>query len=153
MTRGKGLLGITLRYPYEVRNEKIFRRHHRTEYHKRYVESCNAHRWETGDFDPKKFEDQYDAVKELLKKKKHGEKSRFRKSAHRRRSSISWTRCAEVLKPRVALRVSQRPAPCNSEAEQKRKRAGQALVSDEQVKCGQSLFVNTTAIAFGGYWG
>jgi len=75
--RGKGLLGITLRYPYEVRNEK--------EYFDDIAEpkitkdmldlATHIVETKTGDFDPKKFEDQYeDAVKELLKKKQHGEK-------------------------------------------------------------------------------
>ncbi len=52
--RGKGLLGVTLRYPYEVRKE--------AEYFDDIAES--------GHFKPEKFEDHYeDALKELLRKK------------------------------------------------------------------------------------
>jgi DNA end-binding protein Ku len=75
--RGKGMVGITLRYPYEVRNE-----------HEYFDDIPNAKitkdmlqlakhiiETKTGEFDPKKFEDEYeDALKGLLKKKQHGEK-------------------------------------------------------------------------------
>jgi len=57
--RGKGLLGVTLRYPYEVRKE--------AEYFDDIAES--------GHFKPEKFEDHYeDALKELLRKKQSGQK-------------------------------------------------------------------------------
>jgi DNA end-binding protein Ku len=43
----------------------------------------------SGHFEPEKFEDQYeDALKELLKKKQAGERSKHPKSAHRQKSSI-----------------------------------------------------------------
>ena len=38
--RGKGLLGVTLRYPYEVRNEAHY--HHHTERHGGYLAACGA---------------------------------------------------------------------------------------------------------------
>ena len=71
------MLGITLRYPYEVRNEHEYFDDipdvkitpDMLELAKHIIET------KTGEFDPKKFEDQYeDAVKELLKKKQAGEK-------------------------------------------------------------------------------
>jgi DNA end-binding protein Ku len=74
--RGKGLLGVTLRYPYEVRDEKDYfddipdekvpkdmldLAHH-------IVESKSGH------FAPQKFEDEYEtALTELLKKKQAGQ--------------------------------------------------------------------------------
>src|SRR5436853_2987316 len=75
--RGKGLLGVTLRYPHEVRKED--------EYFDDILEpkitkdmldlATHIVETKTGEFDPKKFQDQYeDAVKELLKKKQAGEK-------------------------------------------------------------------------------
>jgi DNA end-binding protein Ku len=45
----------------------------------------------TGEFDPKKFEDQYeDAVKELLKKKQAARRSKHQSSASPQTSSILW---------------------------------------------------------------
>jgi DNA end-binding protein Ku len=63
--RGKGLLGVTLRYPYEVRNEADYFDAIADENSKGYTRSCLAHREnEGGHFQPSKFEDQYeDALK------------------------------------------------------------------------------------------
>jgi DNA end-binding protein Ku len=73
--RGKGLVGVTLRYPYEVRkegeyfgdipDEKIPK--DMLELASHIVETKSAH------FEPKKFDDQYeDALKELIRKKQSG---------------------------------------------------------------------------------
>jgi DNA end-binding protein Ku len=73
--RGKGLLGITLRYPYEVRNEADYFEDIPDEKIPKDMLELAAHIVETkaGHFDPSKFEDQYeDALKELLKKKQEG---------------------------------------------------------------------------------
>ena len=44
--RDKGLLGVTLRYPYEVRKEAgIFRRHRGREVAEGHARPCQAHRW------------------------------------------------------------------------------------------------------------
>lgn len=75
--RGKGLVGITLRYPYEVRSEddyfddvpdeKVTK--DMLELAKHIVDSKAGH------FKPDKFEDRYEeALKDLLKKKQHGER-------------------------------------------------------------------------------
>ena len=75
--RGKGLVGITLRYPYEVRkeddyfddvpDEKVTK--DMLQLAKHIVDS------KTGHFKPDKFEDRYEeALKDLLKKKQHGER-------------------------------------------------------------------------------
>jgi DNA end-binding protein Ku len=75
--RGKGLLGITLRYPYEVRNEKDYYDDIEAEKVPKDMLELASHIVDTkrGTFDPKKFEDRYeDALKELLKKKQKGEK-------------------------------------------------------------------------------
>jgi DNA end-binding protein Ku len=75
--RGKGLLGITLRYPYEVRkedeyfddipDEKVTK--DMLDLAKHIVETKKAH------FEPERFEDQYeDALKDLLKRKQSGQK-------------------------------------------------------------------------------
>jgi DNA end-binding protein Ku len=75
--RGKGLMGITLRYPYEVRNEEDYFDEIQDEKVPKDMLELATHIVETkkGHFDPKKFEDRYeDALKELLKKKQKGEK-------------------------------------------------------------------------------
>src|ERR1700704_1542351 len=75
--RGKGLLGVTLRYPYEVRDEKDYFDEIEDEKVPGDMLELASHIVDTkrGEFDPKKFEDRYeDALKELLKKKQKGEK-------------------------------------------------------------------------------
>jgi DNA end-binding protein Ku len=75
--RGKGITGITLRYPYEVRNEKDYFDHIPGERVTKDMRELAAHiiKTKTAHFAPEKFEDQYeDALKELLRKKDKGEK-------------------------------------------------------------------------------
>ena len=75
--RGKGMMGVTLRYPYEVRKEEEYFDDIPDEkvpkdmldLAKHIVETKKAH------FEPERFEDRYeDALKELLKKKQSGQK-------------------------------------------------------------------------------
>src|SRR5437588_1156198 len=73
--RGKGLLGITLRYPYEVRKEEEYFGDLPDEKIPKDMLELASHIVETkaGHFDPKKFEDQYEsALKELIRKKQSG---------------------------------------------------------------------------------
>jgi DNA end-binding protein Ku len=75
--RGKGLVGITLRYPYEVRNENEYFDDIANEKVPKDMLELAAHIIETksGHFDPRKFEDQYeDALKDLIRKKQKGER-------------------------------------------------------------------------------
>src|SRR5438552_2962740 len=75
--RGNGILGITLRYPYEVRNEKDYFDDIEDEDVPKDMLELASHIVNTkrGKFEPKKFEDRYeDALKELLRKKQKGEK-------------------------------------------------------------------------------
>jgi DNA end-binding protein Ku len=70
--RGQGLLGMTLRYPYEVRKEDEYFEDIPDEKIPKDMLELASHIVETksGHFEPEKFEDQYeDALKELLKKK------------------------------------------------------------------------------------
>jgi DNA end-binding protein Ku len=71
------LLGVTLRYPYEVRKKEEYFDDIPSEKIPKDMLELAAHIVETkaGHFDPDKFEDRYeDALKELLKKKQHGDK-------------------------------------------------------------------------------
>src|SRR5215468_4019783 len=75
--RGKGLIGMTLRYPYEVRNEDEYFEDIADEKIPKDMLELASHIVETkaGHFEPEKFEDQYeDALKELIQKKQAGEK-------------------------------------------------------------------------------
>ncbi len=75
--RGKGLLGVTLRYPYEVRKEDEYFDEIADEKIPKDMLELASHIVETksGHFKPEKFEDHYeDALKELLRNKQSGQK-------------------------------------------------------------------------------
>ena len=75
--RGKGLIGFTLRYPYEVRKEEDYFDEIPDEKVTKDMLDLARHIVESkaGHFHPDKFEDHYEnALKDLLKKKQHGEK-------------------------------------------------------------------------------
>ena len=75
--RGKGMIGITIRYPYEVRDEKNYFDDLPNEKIPKEMLDLAGHIVMTkqGHFKPDKFEDRYEeALKDLLKKKAHGEK-------------------------------------------------------------------------------
>jgi DNA end-binding protein Ku len=80
--RGKGLMGITLRYPYEVRKEEDYFDDIPDEKITKDMLDLARHIIEakSGRFKPEKFEDHYEeALKDLLKRKQHGEKIRATK--------------------------------------------------------------------------
>src|ERR1700686_2137778 len=73
--RGKGLLGITLRYPYEVRKDEEYFDDIPDEKIPKDMLDLASHIVETkvGHFDPSKFDDRYeDALKDLIKRKQSG---------------------------------------------------------------------------------
>jgi DNA end-binding protein Ku len=75
--RGKGILGVTLRYPYEVRDEKDYFDEISSERVTKDMLDLAKHiiKTKTSHFKPDKFEDHYeDALKDLLRKKDKGEK-------------------------------------------------------------------------------
>src|SRR5207253_1485789 len=72
----KGLLGITLRYPYEVRDEADYFDDIPNEKIPKDMLELASHIVATkaGHFHPDKFEDRYEAaLKQLIKRKQHGE--------------------------------------------------------------------------------
>jgi DNA end-binding protein Ku len=74
--RGKGLLGVTLRYPYEVRAEADYFDDIPDEKISKDMLELASHIVQTkaGHFDPRKFKDHYEtALKDLIKKKQSGE--------------------------------------------------------------------------------
>jgi DNA end-binding protein Ku len=75
--RGKGMVGMTLRYPYEVRNEAEYFDTIEDEKIPKDMIDLAIHIVETktGHFKPEAFKDDYeDALKDLLRKKQKGEK-------------------------------------------------------------------------------
>jgi DNA end-binding protein Ku len=75
--RGNGLMGITLRYPYEVRKQDEYFDVIEDEKVPKDMLELAMHIVDTkrGKFEPLKFEDEYEeALQELLKKKQKGEK-------------------------------------------------------------------------------
>ena len=76
-SRGKGLMGTLLRYPYEVRDEADYFDDIPAAHVTKDMLELARHivKTKTGHFEPKKFEDHYEeALKELLDKKRKGEK-------------------------------------------------------------------------------
>ena len=75
--RGKGMMGVTLRYPYEVRKEEDYFDEIPDEKVPKDMLELATHIVEkkAGHFNPEKFDDSYeDALKDLLKKKQSGQK-------------------------------------------------------------------------------
>jgi DNA end-binding protein Ku len=75
--RDKGMMGVTLRYPYEVRDPKEYFDEIENEKVPKDMLDLAVHIVGTkaGAFEPKKFEDQYEeALKDLIRKKQKGEK-------------------------------------------------------------------------------
>ena len=75
--RGKGLLGVTLRYPYEVRKEEEYFDDIPDEKLPKDMLDLAKHivDLKKAEWKPERFEDQYeDALKDLLKKKQSGQK-------------------------------------------------------------------------------
>jgi DNA end-binding protein Ku len=75
--RGKGMVGVTLRYPYEVRAENDYFDDIEDEKIPKDMLDLAVHivNTKTGHFNPEHFKDQYeDALKDLLRKKQKGEK-------------------------------------------------------------------------------
>jgi DNA end-binding protein Ku len=87
--RGKGMLGVTLRYPYEIRKEADYFGDIPDERVPKDMLDLAIHIVETkaGRFEPEKFEDHYEnALKELIKKKQRGE--RIEKPKERPRAQV-----------------------------------------------------------------
>lgn len=75
--RGKGMMGVTLRYSYEVRRPKQYFEEIEDQKVPKDMLELAMHIVDTkrGKFEPDKFQDEYeDALKELLRKKQRGER-------------------------------------------------------------------------------
>jgi DNA end-binding protein Ku len=106
--RDKGLMGITLRYPYEVRDQNEYFDSIGNEKVPKDMLELAIHIVETkkGKFEPRKFEDQYeDALKDLIRKKQKGEK--IERPKEPQRSNV--VDLMDALKKSVAADKGARP--------------------------------------------
>jgi len=134
--RGKGLLGMTLRYPYEIRKEDQYFDEIEDEKIPKDMLELATHIVETksGHFKPEKFEDHYEnALKELLKKKRVGEKI----EAPKQREPAKVINLMDALRRSVSAERGggARRKPSRSSAQRRTaKRAGRS--STRQKKAG-----------------
>jgi DNA end-binding protein Ku len=126
--RGKGLLGVTLRYPYEIRKEDQYFDEIEDEKIPKDMLELASHIVETksGHFNPDKFEDHYEeALKELLKKKRAGEKI----EAPKEREPAKVINLMDALRRSVSAErgsgARRKPSP-NSAQRRTAKRAGRS---------------------------
>ena len=108
--RGKGMLGITLRYPYEVRKQEEYFNDIKDEKVPKDMLDLALHIVNTkrGDFDPEAFEDQYeDALKQLIEKKAQGEKIEPAKE----RPAPRVVNLMDALRASVDVEKKKAPAP------------------------------------------
>ena len=106
--RDKGMMGITLRYPYEVRDQNEYFDGIENEKVPKDMLDLAIHIVETkkGKFEPQKFEDQYeDALKDLIRKKQKGEK--IERPKEPQRSNVF--NLMDALKKSVAADKGTRP--------------------------------------------
>jgi DNA end-binding protein Ku len=120
--RGKGMMGMTLRYPYEVRQEEEYFDGITDEKVPKDMLDLAIHIVDTkkGEFEPERFEDQYeDALKELIRKKQKGE--RIERPKEPARTNV--VNLMDALRQSVkAERAGDRPKAARPAAKKNRKR-------------------------------
>jgi non-homologous end joining protein Ku len=119
--RGKGLLGVTLRYPYEIRREENYFGGLPEQKVPKEMLDLATHIIATrrGHFDPNKFEDHYETtLQELIKKKRRGE------TIERPKTRVS----GEVINLMDALRKSIAAERGSKRVNQKPPHVGTALL-------------------------
>src|SRR5580692_10064829 len=107
---GKGLLGTTLRYPYELRDEDAYFDDIRSPKISKDMIELAAHILDTkaAHFDPSKFKDDYeDALKALVKRKAAGKPIKAAAPEERRDNVISLM---DALKQSLATRTPAKPS-------------------------------------------
>jgi hypothetical protein len=125
--RGKGLLGVTLRYPYEVRKEDEYFADIEDEKIPKDMMELASHIVETksGHFKPEEFEDHYeDALKELLRREDRIAKSARTSQSHqpygcaspkRGRRTWRWARAKRTASSAASHSEESRPVICAAE--------------------------------------
>jgi DNA end-binding protein Ku len=123
-TRGRGLLGMTLRYPYEVRDEQpYFEDIPELKLPKDMMDlASHIVSNKSGHFDPSHFEDRYEnALVDLLKKKQAGEKIAPVRGAPPQRV----VNLMDALRASVDAEKKKAPAPSTQARRPAKKKAGQ----------------------------
>ena len=123
-TRGRGLLGMTLRYPYEVRDEQpYFEDIPELKLPKDMMDlASHIVSNKSGHFDPSHFEDHYEnALVDLLKKKEAGEKIEPAKAGPAPRV----VNLMEALRASIDAEKKKAPAPSVQARRAAKKKASQ----------------------------
>ena len=122
--RGRGLLGFTLRYPYEVRDEKpYFEDIPDLKLPKEMLDlATHIVQTKSGHFDPAQFEDRYEnALIDLLKKKEAGEKIEPAKEG----PTPQVVNLMDALRASIDAEKKKAPAPSTQARRPAKKRASQ----------------------------
>jgi DNA end-binding protein Ku len=122
--RGRGLLGLTLRYPYEVRDEQpYFEDIPELTLSKEMLDlATHIVQTKAGHFDPAQFEDRYEnALIDLLKKKEAGEKIEPAKEGPK----PQVVNLMEALRASIDAEKKKAPAPSTQARRPAKKRASQ----------------------------
>ena len=122
--RGRGLLGLTLRYPYEVRDEQAYFEDIPDLKTPKEMLDLAAHIVQTksGHFDPAQFDDRYEnALIDLLKKKEAGEKIEPAKEG----PTPQVVNLMDALRASIDAEKKKAPAPSTQARRPAKKRASQ----------------------------
>ena len=122
--RGRGLLGLTLRYPYEVRDEQAYFEDIPEMKTPKEMLDLAAHIVQTksGHFDPTQFDDRYEnALIDLLKKKEAGEKIEPAKEG----PAPQVVNLMDALRASIDAGKKKAPAPSTQARRPAKKRASQ----------------------------
>jgi DNA end-binding protein Ku len=121
---GRGLMGLTLRYPYEVRDEEPYFEDIPDMKLPKDMLDLATHivQSKSGHFDPALFEDRYEnALTDLLKKKQAGEKIQPPKEG----PSPQVVNLMDALKASIDAEKKKAPAPSTQARRPAKKRASQ----------------------------
>ena len=122
--RGRGLLGLTLRYPYEVRDEQqYFEDIPELKLPKEMLDlATHIVQTKAGHFNPAQFEDRYEnALVDLLKKKEAGEKIEPAKES----PTPQVVNLMDALRASIDADKKKAPAPSTQARRPAKKRASQ----------------------------
>ena len=122
--KGRGLVGLTLRYPHEVRDEKPYREDIPDPKLPKEMLDLATHIVQTksGTFDPAQFEDRYEnALIDLLKKKEAGEKIEPAKEG----PAPQVVNLIDALRASIDAEKKKAPAPSTQARRLAKKRASQ----------------------------
>jgi DNA end-binding protein Ku len=122
--KGRGLLGLTLRYPYEVRDEASYFEDIPDQKLPKEMLDLATHivNTKSGHFDPSQFQDRYEnALIDLLKKKEAGEKIEPAREA----AAPRVVNLMDALRASIDVKKKKAPAPSTEARRPAKKKASQ----------------------------